>query len=191
MWEDSTLRSKPSFSGCLVSGSLSLEGFTLDDHNTKVYWPTQFRKCLVCPSSQKLLETRDLSVPLPQWCYRGTAKGPAVLCSLCCVQSVSDRVKAASICAPCHYKSGEDNEAALLSRATLPHSDHSTVWWTESPQPFFFSPFPPPPNLETEVSLGLDRFLCKQIVCGKRWKKSPAWSGFHNPDENKRAWRAV
>lgn len=52
-------------------------------------------------------------------------------------------------------------------------------------------PPPPPPNLETEVSLGLDRFLCKQIVCGKRWKKSPAWSGFHNPDENKRAWRAV
>lgn len=125
---------------CFWQKGLSLEGFTLDDHNTKVYWPTQFRKCLVCPSSQKLLETRDLSVPLPQWCYRGTAKGPAVLCSLCCVQSVSDRVKAASICAPCHYKSGEDNEAALLSRATLPHSDHSTVWWTESPQPFFFSP---------------------------------------------------
>lgn len=48
--------------------------------------------------------------------------------ALFAVCSVSDRVKAASICAPCHYKSGEDNEAALLSRATLPHSDHSTVW---------------------------------------------------------------
>ena len=33
---------------------------------TEVYWPSLSWKCLLCLSSQKMLETQDLSVPLPQ-----------------------------------------------------------------------------------------------------------------------------
>lgn len=93
------------FIGRLSSGNV---GFVLPHKSCWKHGIYQFR----CHSDAVAAQLRDLQY----------------LCSLCCVQSVSDTVKAASICAPCHYKSGEDNEAALLYRATLPHSDHSTVW---------------------------------------------------------------
>lgn len=83
-WEDCTVWS--SFWGHAASGKcLVLNRLPLNDRITKFYGPSLFRKCLFCLFSQKLLETLDLSVPLPQWCCHCRVKGPAVHCSVCCV----------------------------------------------------------------------------------------------------------
>lgn len=86
---------------------------------------------------------RIYQFPLPQKCCGDGGQGSAGLCCRCCVQSVSDRLTAASICAPCHYKSVEDNAAAPLHHVTTRDSDHdSAVRWTEACSHFLFTPEP-------------------------------------------------
>lgn len=76
--------------GCLsVPGKrLELNRPPPNEHISKVYGLSRFRKCLLCPLAQKLVETQDLSVALPQWWLCGGARGPAAfllspLCAKC------------------------------------------------------------------------------------------------------------
>lgn len=69
-------KTRLSFDGRIVLSDLSrlsVPGKCLElnrppqnDHITEVYGLSLFRKCLLCLFSQKLVETQDLSVPLPQ-----------------------------------------------------------------------------------------------------------------------------
>lgn len=140
LWEDCTLWSKSSLWGQPVSGKcLVLNKLPLNDHITKVYGLSLYRKCLLCLFSQKLLRMQDLSVLLPQqWC-RGRAEDLQFFTLTAVCQVSVTGWEAASIYAPCHHKSVEDNAAVLLYHVILLDSDHdAAVRWTEACSHFLF-----------------------------------------------------
>lgn len=111
--------------GCLsVPGKrLELNRPPPNEHISKVYGLSRFRKCLLCPLAQKLVETQDLSAALPQRWLCGGARGPAAFFALAavCKVSVTGR-EAASICSACHHRS--QGRIMLLHHVTLPDSNH-------------------------------------------------------------------